>query len=145
MLRWAKEIKFLESLGKPILIAWWGQKTKDDDDIDELASLDQVGFISPSQFLEMGEKSEPLPFWERVKRLVARERKDSKKESKKSASSSTDDTKREPKIYDRSYRFSVWNSAKNILDTSPTGSGKSHDAGLLSPSDLGVNTNNLHH
>ncbi|KAB0244034.1 hypothetical protein EZJ55_00375 [Microcystis aeruginosa EAWAG127a] len=56
MLRWSKEIKFLESLGKSILIAWWGQETKNDDDIDEIGNLDQVGFITPSQFLEMGKK-----------------------------------------------------------------------------------------
>jgi len=54
MLRWEKQINFLESLGKSILIAWWGQKTKDDDDIDELENLDQVGFIPPDKFLEMG-------------------------------------------------------------------------------------------
>lgn len=54
MLRWSKEINFLESLGKSVLVAWWGQKTKNDDDIDELENLDQVGFITPSQFLEMG-------------------------------------------------------------------------------------------
>ncbi|KAB0243974.1 hypothetical protein EZJ55_00025 [Microcystis aeruginosa EAWAG127a] len=78
MLRWSKEIKFLESLGKSILIAWWGQETKNDDDIDEIGNLDQVGFITPSQFLEMG-KSDPLPFWEKVKRLVARDRKKTRK------------------------------------------------------------------
>ena len=54
MLRWSKEIKFLESLGKSILIAWWGQETKNDDDIDEIASLEGIEFLTPSQFLEMG-------------------------------------------------------------------------------------------
>jgi hypothetical protein len=133
MLRWSKEIKFLESLGKSILIAWWGQKTKNDDDIDELASLDQVGFITPSQFLEMG-KSDPLPFWEKVKRLVARDRKKNRKPLP-----SPLPTKREAKIYDRSNRLNEWASGKYILDTSPTGSGKSHDAGTLNPDKLGVN------
>jgi hypothetical protein len=132
MLRWSKEIKFLESLGKSILIAWWGQKTKNDDDIDELASLDQVGFITPSQFLEMG-KSDPLPFWEKVKRLVARDRKKNRKPLP-----SPLPTKREAKIYDRSNRLNEWASGKYILDTSPTGSGKSHDAGTLTPDMLGV-------
>jgi len=133
MLRWEKQIKFLESLGKPILIGWWGQKTKDDDDIDELASLDQVGFITPSQFLEMG-KSDPLPFWEKVKRLVARDRKKNRKPLP-----SPLPTKREAKIYDRSNRLNEWSSRKNILDTSPTGSGKSYDAGTSTPDKLGVN------
>lgn len=131
-LRWSKEIKFLESLGKLVSVAWWGQKTKDDDDIDELESLNQVGFITPSQFLAMG-KSESLPFWERVKRLTARDRKKSKKPLP-----SPLPTNRETKIYDRSDRLTLWASGKYILDTSPTGSGKSYDAGLLTPDMLGV-------
>ena len=56
MLRWEKQIKFLESLGKSILVAWWGQKTKDDDDIDELSDLSGIEFIECSKFLAMGEK-----------------------------------------------------------------------------------------
>ncbi|MCA2504770.1 MAG: hypothetical protein IM550_06525 [Microcystis sp. M54BS1] len=132
MLRWSKEIKFLESLGKPILIAWWGQKTKDDDDIDEIGNLESIEFITPSQFLEMG-KSDPLPFWERVKRLVARDRKKTRKSLPLPLP-----TKREPKIYDRSERLSLWSKGKYILDMSPTGSGKSYDAGTLNPDKLGV-------
>ncbi|KAB0244021.1 hypothetical protein EZJ55_00305 [Microcystis aeruginosa EAWAG127a] len=132
MLRWSKEIKFLESLGKSILIAWWGQETKNDDDIDEIGNLDQVGFITPSQFLEMG-KSDPLPFWEKVKRLVARDRKKTRKPLP-----SPLPTKREAKIYDRSNRLNEWASGKYILDTSPTGSGKSYDAGKATPEMMGV-------
>jgi hypothetical protein len=132
MKRWSKEITFLESLGKSLLIAWWGQKTKNDDDIDELENLDQVEFLTPSQFLAMG-KSEPLPFWEQIKRLAARDRKKPKKPLP-----SPLPTKREAKIYDRSERLSLWASGKYILDTSPTGSGKSHDAGTLNPDKLGV-------
>ena len=132
MLRWEKQINFLQSLGKSILIAWWGQETKNDDDIDEIGNLDQVGFITPSQFLEMG-KSDPLPFWEKVKRLVARDRKKNRKPLL-----SPLPTKREAKIYDRSNRLNEWASGKYILDTSPTGSGKSHDAGTLNPDKLGV-------
>ena len=132
MKRWADQIKFLESLGKSLSIAFWGQKTKDDDDIDELENLDQVEFLTPSQFLELG-KSDPLPFWEKVKRLAARDRKKPKKPLP-----SPLPTKREAKIYDRSNRLNEWASGKYILDTSPTGSGKSYDAGLLTPDMLGV-------
>jgi len=132
MRRWADQIKFLETLGKPILIGWWGQKTKDDDDIDELVSLEAIEFIAPNQFLAMG-KSESLPFWEKVKRLVARDRKKNRKPLP-----SPLPTNRETKIYDRSDRLSLWSSSKNILDTSPTGSGKSYDAGTLTPDMLGV-------
>jgi hypothetical protein len=132
MLRWSKEIKFLESLGKSVLVAFWGQKTKDDDDIDEIGNLESIEFITPSQFLEMG-KSDPLPFWERVKRLVAKDRKKAKKPLPLPLP-----TKREPKIYDRSERLSLWASGKYILDTSPTGSGKSYDAGKATPEMMGV-------
>ena len=133
MLRWEKQINFLQSLGKSVLVAFWGQKTKDDDDIDEIGNLESIEFITPSQFLEMG-KSDPLPFWERVKRLVARDRKKTRKPLP-----SPLPTKREAKIYDRSNRLNEWASGKYILDTSPTGSGKSHDAGTLNPDKLGVN------
>jgi hypothetical protein len=132
MLRWSREIKFLESLGKPILIGWWGQETKNDDDIDELDNIESIEFFSPSQFLAMG-KSEPLPFWEQIKRLAARDRKKPKKPVP-----SPLPTKREAKIYDRSERLSLWKEGKYILDTSPTGSGKSYDAGTLTPDMLGV-------
>lgn len=56
MLRWSKEINFLQSLGKPVLIAWWGQETKNDNDIDELSDLIGIEFIEVNQFLAMGEK-----------------------------------------------------------------------------------------
>jgi hypothetical protein len=77
-------------------------------------------------------KSDPLPFWEKVKRLAARDRKKTRKPLPLPLP-----TNRETKIYDRSERLSLWSSSKNILDTSPTGSGKSHDAGLLTPDMLG--------
>jgi hypothetical protein len=133
MKRWADQIKFLETLGKPISIAFWSQKTKNDDDIDELSGLEAIEFIAPSQFLAMG-KSESFPFWEQVKRLVARDRKKTRKPSP-----SPLPNKREAKIYDRSNRLNEWSSRKYILDTSPTGSGKSYDAGTLNPDKLGVN------
>ncbi|MBD2118159.1 DUF3987 domain-containing protein [Microcystis wesenbergii] len=56
MLRWEKQIIFLESLGKSLLVAWWGQKTKDGDDIDELSDLNGIEFIECTKFLAMGEK-----------------------------------------------------------------------------------------
>jgi hypothetical protein len=80
MRRWADQIKFLESLGKPISIAWWGQKTKDDDDIDELSGLEAIEFIAPSQFLAMGKITSPLPNqkdwdkWQQFHRFTAKEK-----------------------------------------------------------------------
>ena len=131
MKRWADQIKFLESLGKSLSIAWWGQKTKNDDDIDELENLDQVEFLTPSQFLELAKKD--LSFWEKVKRLAFKDRKKNRKPLP-----SPLPTKREAKIYDRSNRLNEWASGKYILDTSPTGSGKSYDAGKATPEMMGV-------
>jgi len=131
MLRWSKEIKFLESLGKPILIAWWGQETKNDDDIDEIGSLELIEFLSPSQFFELAKKD--LSFWEKVKRLAFKDRKKTRKPLPSPLPNN-----RETKIYDRSERLSLWKEGKYILDTSPTGSGKSYDAGTLTPDKLGV-------
>lgn len=76
MKRWKKQIEFIKTLGKPVKVAWWGQKTKDDDDIDELESLDQVGFITISQFLDMGkipsqssESKKKTSDWEKWEKL----------------------------------------------------------------------------
>jgi hypothetical protein len=117
----------------PIQIAYWGHGfDKKLGDVDEIGNLESIEFISPDQFLAMG-KSEPLPFWEQIKRLAARDRKKNKKPLPLPLP-----TNRETKIYDRSDRLSLWSSSKYILDTSPTGSGKSYDAGLLTPDMLGV-------
>ena len=35
-------------------MAWWGQDTKADLDIDELTSLDDIVYLSPEEFLELG-------------------------------------------------------------------------------------------
>lgn len=116
----------------PISVAYWGHGfDKKLGDIDEIGNLESIEFFSPSQFFELAKKD--LPFWEKVKRLVARDRKKTRKPAP-----SPLPNKREAKIYDRSERLSLWASGKYILDTSPTGSGKSHDAGLLTPDMLGV-------
>jgi hypothetical protein len=116
----------------PIQIAYWGHGfDKKLGDVDEIGSLELIEFLSPSQFLEIAKKD--LSFWEKAKRLVARDRKKTRKPSP-----SPLPTNREAKIYDRSNRLNEWSSSKNILDTSPTGSGKSYDAGLLTPDMLGV-------
>lgn len=117
----------------PIQIAYWGHGfDKKLGDIDEIGNLELIEFFSPSQFFELAKKD--LSFWEKVKRLAFRDRKKTRKPLP-----SPLPTKREAKIYDRSERLSLWASGKYILDTSPTGSGKSHDAGTLNPDKLGVN------
>lgn len=53
------QIKFCEELGYTCRIAWWGQVTKDDDDIDELADTSVIEFITPQEFWEICEKHKP--------------------------------------------------------------------------------------
>jgi hypothetical protein len=54
---WALEIEWLQSIGKEVFIAWWGQETKEADDLDELASLDGIEYISAEKWLEMAAKA----------------------------------------------------------------------------------------
>lgn len=116
----------------PISVAYWGHGfDKKIGDIDEIENLEGIEFLTPSQFFELAKKD--LSFWEKVKRLAFRDRKKNRKPAP-----SPLPNKREPKIYDRSERLSLWASGKYILDTSPTGSGKSYDAGKATPEMMGV-------
>ncbi len=117
----------------PIQIAYWKHGfDKKIGDIDEIDNIESIEFLTPSQFFELAKKD--LSFWEKVKRLAFKDRKKTRKPLP-----SPLPEKREPKIYDRSNRLNEWASGKYILDTSPTGSGKSHDAGTLNPDKLEVN------
>jgi energy-coupling factor transporter ATP-binding protein EcfA2 len=53
---WKKEIAFFEKLKLQVLIAWWGQMTKDDNDIDELttqAEFEAIELIDPVKFFNL--------------------------------------------------------------------------------------------
>jgi hypothetical protein len=54
---WALEIEWLQSIGKEVFIAWWGQETKEADDLDELASLDGIEYLTAEKWLEMATKA----------------------------------------------------------------------------------------
>ena len=56
--RWRREFEFVKSLGYDLQIAWWGQYTKGDDDIDELADLTKIELITPEEFLLWAEIAE---------------------------------------------------------------------------------------
>jgi hypothetical protein len=80
MKRWERQIAFLSSLGKPLSIAWWGQRTKDDDDIDELSSPPRsIEFITPEEFFALtperaSGKLEPKKKPSLIERLIKRVR-----------------------------------------------------------------------
>lgn len=54
---WRAEVEWLESIGKEVKIAWWGQKTKDDDDLDERSNLEGIKYISVGEWLVLAEKA----------------------------------------------------------------------------------------
>ena len=43
-------VDLLTSWGKQVEIAWWGQETKDDPDIDELDDINEIVYIPAAQF-----------------------------------------------------------------------------------------------
>jgi len=56
--RLEKQIKFFSELGYKCQIAWWGQVTKNDCDIDELDDLTRIKFISVDDFRTLNENHE---------------------------------------------------------------------------------------
>ena len=53
MSRIRRNVEALEPLGVQVTIAWWNQKTKADQDIDQLPNLDGVRFLTPKEFWSM--------------------------------------------------------------------------------------------
>lgn len=53
MPRIRNNVALLESMGLKVKIAWWGQFTKDDADIDEIPNLDKVQYLTPDEFWEL--------------------------------------------------------------------------------------------
>ncbi|MBD2157321.1 hypothetical protein [Leptolyngbya sp. FACHB-16] len=45
--------QLLEEWGYLVQVAWWGQESKDDPDIDELENLGAIAFITPAEFLSL--------------------------------------------------------------------------------------------
>lgn len=111
----------IEKLDNPITVAWWGQFSKADGDIDEIDGDRQIDFISTKQFLSYCQN---LP----------------KTKAEKFADWATEQSKRirpkgfgSPKIEGEKFtgdRQSAWQAAinrgENFLDSTLMGSGKSH-------------------
>jgi phage/plasmid-associated DNA primase len=58
-LKWVREYKYFEGQGFSPRFAWWGQITKESNDIDELPDLSSVGFINLDQFKELIKEHNP--------------------------------------------------------------------------------------
>lgn len=55
MKRLVNLVDLLKSWGKTVEIAWWGQQTKDDPDIDELEDIDGISYLPAAQFQPLQE------------------------------------------------------------------------------------------
>lgn len=58
MSRWEKLVKLLKDCSYSVKFGWWGQVTKEHDDIDELpeSQHDSIKYISPSEFYQIAKK-----------------------------------------------------------------------------------------
>ncbi|MBD2175316.1 hypothetical protein H6F42_00100 [Pseudanabaena sp. FACHB-1998] len=144
--RHEKNLNFIAELGFAIDVLWWGQLTKDADDIDELGDSSMIELLTVAQFWAIANyqpKPKFAPFqWfkdrlfpeqnpqPQVKALGFVRRSPQVSPSPINPSSST-------LTYTSGTRLETWRdllkSHKHLLDTSETGTGKSHDAGLLRP------------
>ncbi|MBW4628740.1 MAG: hypothetical protein KME49_25300 [Brasilonema octagenarum HA4186-MV1] len=61
MRRRLAKYKFYKSLGLQVQIAWWGQITKEESDIDELESLEGIRYISIEEFVAIAQSLKTLP------------------------------------------------------------------------------------
>jgi Protein of unknown function (DUF3987) len=54
---WRLETEFFQSLGLTVLFPWWGQITKEKNDIDELTTdeLKAIAYLTPDRFFEMAD------------------------------------------------------------------------------------------
>ena len=131
MHRHEKNLDFFTELGYAIDILWWGQISKTDDDIDELSDGTSIELLQVEQFLKLANyqrKPKFVPFqWLRDKLFP---KLDTKGFSKRSPQVTTHIIE-----YQSGQRLETWHNLlqthKHVLDVSATGTGKSHDSGLL--------------
>lgn len=142
-----RAIQMTTEWGYTVKVAWWGQETKEQPDIDELTSFEQIAYLTPEEFLELGARSGVsghsfaglYGIVPKLKRWFDIQRRSSwgfgrKGEVEVEPSPAVVETLK----YDSGDRLNVWQAAyqlsyRHILDNSATGTGKSYDAGLLIP------------
>jgi len=136
MRRHEKNLDFLIDLGYQVDVLWWGQFAKTDDDIDELSDSSDIELLSVEQFFQIANyqpktKLSPLQ-WLSNKLFPKSKPKNAVKRSPETAPDYE---------YASGKRLKSWQNSlqphKHVLDASPTGTGKSHDAGSLRPEMFG--------
>jgi hypothetical protein len=147
MRHYERAIQMISEWGYSVRVAWWGQSTKQQPDIDELPSFDKIAYLTPEEFLELGARHRVsahsftglLGWLPRLARRFQNQRRSpwgfgKKGEVELEPSPATAETLK----YDQGDRHNVWQASaalgyRHILDNSTTGTGKSFDAGLLTP------------
>lgn len=148
MRHYEQAIQMIAEWGYIPRIAWWGQLTKDQPDVDELDSFDEITYLTPEEFLELGLRSSGVKghsfaglfgIAPKLKRWFEKQRRSPwgfgrKGEVEVEPSQALPETLK----YDPGDRHNIWQAAyqlgyRHILDTSATGTGKSYDTGLLTP------------
>ncbi|MTJ10536.1 hypothetical protein [Anabaena sp. UHCC 0204] len=61
-LKWHKEYKYFESQGFKPRFAYWGQISKESEDIDELTDISNFGYINLEQFKELIKEHNPTAY-----------------------------------------------------------------------------------
>lgn len=68
------QIEWLRGEGYKVEIAWWGQVSKDQDDIDEIEDFDKIRYIAPEEFWEIAAANKPKVEEQPKPKPVLRER-----------------------------------------------------------------------
>jgi hypothetical protein len=141
-------IEMIKGWGYSIQVAWWGQLTKEQQDIDELDNFDSLTYLSPEEFLELAAHSGGVNhsfagILTRLKGWLGKQRSSWGFGRKDELEAEPLPAKPEILEYEEGKRLEEWENAirrgaRYILDISPTGKGKTYEAGLLQPQRLGV-------
>jgi hypothetical protein len=147
MRHYEQAIQMISEWGYSVRVAWWGQLTKEQPDIDELPSLNEIAYLTPSEFFNLGVRDHApahnftglLGWLPRLARRLQNQRRSPwgfgrKGEVETEPLPAAAETLR----YDPGDRHNIWQAAyhlgyRHILDASATGIGKSFDAGMLTP------------
>jgi hypothetical protein len=119
-------VDLLKSWGKQVEIAWWGQQTKDDPDIDELDDVGAIAYIPVEQFEPLQEFRVNLFQAEKEVKSKQKQLKDDKieKEWQKLTSLSASPWKKINKPQLEPSDFADWEKGHIYLVVSAKGTGK---------------------
>ncbi|XGW00855.1 MAG: hypothetical protein ACAF41_33295 (plasmid) [Leptolyngbya sp. BL-A-14] len=140
MRQYRRTWKRLRQLGYQVRVAWWGQDTKAAPDIDELAELDALTSLTWLTTAQLEALAQPRFDW--LARLQARlQRSQPPQASAVALRQALEGPDPELVEYAAGERLLTWQRTvaqgyQFVLDQSPTGTGKSFDAGLVEPDPL---------